>query len=84
MFNFVVCLSIDINMLVNAQLLKIIATVMETIKDLKSKKNLTSNIMQWRILCTKITVLCTKNRQSVNATLAKMTEAKSFVNLLYI
>lgn len=79
MFNFVVCLSIDINMLVNAQLLK-----METIKELKSKKNLTSNIMQWRILCTKITVLCTKNRQSVNATLAKMTEAKSFVNLLYI
>lgn len=46
MFNFVVCLSIDINMLVNAQLLKIIATVMETIKDLKSKKNLTSNIIQ--------------------------------------
>lgn len=49
---------------------------METIKDLKSKKNLTSNIMQWRILCTKITVLCSKNRWSV-ATLAKMTKAKS-------
>lgn len=50
---------------------------METIKDLKSKKNLTSNIIQWRILCTKITVLCSKNRLSVNATLAKMTKAKS-------
>lgn len=50
---------------------------METIKDLKSKKNLTSNIIQWRILCTKITVLCSKNRLRVNATLAKMTKAKS-------
>lgn len=50
---------------------------LETLKDLKSKKNSTSNITQWRILCTKITVLCSKNRWSVNATLAKMTKAKS-------
>lgn len=35
---------------------------LETLKDLKSKKNVTSNITQWRILCTKITVLCSKNR----------------------
>lgn len=40
--------------------------------------------MQWRILCTKITVLCSKNRLSVNATLAKMTKAKSCQSCVHL
>lgn len=48
---------------------------------LKSKKNVTSNIIQQWISCTKITVLCTNKiyQDSVNATLAKMNKAKSVI-----